>query len=206
MTLPPRTDAHVRVRILQAFALVGLLHTLTPIVDPAQVHLSEIDQHYGETIQIQGRVTDVEATGEVVRLTLAGEGSSVAVLTRGPRAPLGATVTVRGQPSPGDAGAVIWAEGRIETKRPAAVGDHVTVGRALSQAPRFADRPIAVAGTWIEDEAALVGPGGRLPVQAAGIDPEPGRALLWGRLVYEPERAGYELEATGWRPWTPSAP
>jgi len=80
----------------------------------------------------------------------------------------------------------------------------VPVDRALARAPTLQDRPVAVVGTWPEDGRALLGDRGRLPVDGAAIEPEPGPVLVWGRIAYEPGQAAYELEAQRWRPWQPS--
>lgn len=196
----------MRVRIVQAVALVALLHTATPLVDPAQVGLAELEEHYGETVTLEGRVTAVEPNGEVVRLSLATEDGEATVLTRARPAPVGANVTLRGQPTPGQAGPVVWADGPLEAGGEPGSPEPVPLARALEQAPRLAEAPVAVRGTWNASEEALVGAAGALPVERAGVAPEPGPVLLWGRLVYEPSRASYELEATGWRPWTPPRP
>lgn len=193
----------MRIRLLQALALVALLHTVTPLLDPAQVGLAELEEHYGETVTLEGRVTAVEPNGEVVRLSLATDDGEATVLTRASPVPVGANVTLRGQPTPGRAGPVVWADGRLAMDRAAGGPEPVPLARALAQAPRLAEAPIAVRGTWNANEEALIGAAGALPVERAGIAPAEGPVLLWGRLVYEPSHASYELEATGWRPWSP---
>jgi hypothetical protein len=194
----------VRVPIVQAFALVALLHVLTPFVDPTQVALDGLKQRYGETVQLEGRVAEVDPSGEVVRVLVVAEDAQARVLTRGEPPPVGTEVHVRGQPSPGRTGPVVWAEGPIET-RGTELGERVSVAEALHRAPRLAGAPVAVTGTYSADEDALVAHEGRLPVEGP-IEPEPGPILAWGRMSYEPGEAGYQLEATGWRPWTPPHP
>lgn len=192
----------MQIRLLQAFAIVATLHAVTPLVDPAQVGLDELDRHYGETVQLQGRVAEIDPAGEVVRVALVDGDAEANVLTRGRPPDLGARVAVRGQPSPGEQGPVVWSQGRIETLAAPGGRDHVPVDQALHQAPRLAGAPLAVVGTWPEDGSALLGEDGRLPVDAAGLAPDPGRVLVWGVLAYQEGQARYELEATGWRPWT----
>lgn len=194
----------MRIRLLQAIALVALLHTVGPLVDPVQVRPGRLDEHYGETVQVTGRVTQVDPSGEVIRVIVAGEDGTATVLTRARPPPLGHEVTVRGQPAPGQSGPVLWAEGRLVTESGDDAGP-LSVDRVLDRAPHMAGGPLAVRGTWPDDGSQLVGADGRLPVELAGIEPEPGRAVLWGRLVYDAEHARYELEATGWRPWSPPA-
>lgn len=197
-----RPRSPVRVRLLQAFAIVAALHAVTPMVDPAVVGLGELERHYGETVQLQGRVAEIDPAGEVLRVALVDGDTEASVLTRGPPPELGARVTVRGQPSPGEHGPVVWSEGPIETLAAPAGRDHVPVGQALREAPRLAGAPLAVVGTWPDNGSALLGDEGRLPVDPAGVTPEPGRVLVWGVLAYQQGQARYALEATGWRPWT----
>jgi hypothetical protein len=196
----------VRARIVQALAIVALLHVLTPFVDPALVGLDELEEHYGETVQLQGRVARVDPSGEVLRLEVATDEETATVLTRGSPAPLGAHVTVRGQPTPGRSGPVVWADGPVETSQAPAHRGRVPLARALHEAPRLAPGSIAVTGSYEDQPPALHGPAGQMPVDPGPTDPEPGPVLVWGRLVYEPAEAGYQLEATGWRPWTPPSP
>lgn len=195
----------MRIRLLQAVALVALLHTLTPLVDPASIGPDELAEHYGETIRLEGRVTQVDPSGEVVRLLVATADGQATVLTRGEPAPVGANVTLRGTPSPGRTGPVVWAEGSLQHAQPAA-GARLGLAELLQRAPRLAPSPVAVTGTYDPERGVLDGSQGSLPVDPGPVSPEPGPVLLWGRLVYEPAQAGYELEATGWRPWTPPRP
>lgn len=148
-------------------------------------------------------MTEIEPAGEVARLAIVDGPTEATVLARSAPPDLGARVAVRGQPSPGEAGPVVWAEGPIETREPAAGEGHVPVDQVLHEAPRLRDTALAVVGTWPEDGQALLGDEGRLPVDPAGVRPEPGPVLVWGRLAYEPGKAAYELEAQGWRPWQP---
>jgi hypothetical protein len=193
----------VRIRLFQAFAIVALLHAVTPLVDPTSIALDELSQHYGETVQLDGRVTAIDAHGDVLRFELTEGNRQATVLTRGSAPSLGEQVTVRGQPSPGEHGPIVWAEGAIETETSP---EHRPLGQVLENAPRLRGQPIAVTGTWADDGAALLDEEGRLPVDASGIAPPPEPVVVWGRLVYEPDRAGYELEAQGWRGWTPPSP
>lgn len=191
----------MRVHLVQALALVALLQAVGPLVEPPEASPGRLAGHYGETVQLSGRVRSVEPGDEVTRVEVAAGGSSATVLTRARPPPLGARVEVRGQASPGREGPVLWAEGELAAE--ADPEGPVDLARARKHAPRWAGAPLAVAGSWPENGSALVGPGGRLPVEAVGIQPRPGPVVLWGRLAYEAERAAYQLEATGWRPWRP---
>lgn len=200
--LPSDQARNVRVPIVQALALVALLHAVTPLVDPSQVTPSQLAEHYGETVEVSGRVTSVSPSGEVVRVELTGPEGTATVLARTRPPPLGSQATVHGQPSPGQSGPVLWAEGAIEADATPAEGA-IDVAEARQRAPRLAGAPLAVVGTYAPEEPSLVGPEGGIAVEPVGIAPEPGRAVLWGRLVYEAGQARYELEATGWQAWSP---
>lgn len=193
----------MRVRIVQALALVALLYTIGPHVEPARVELGQIEEHYGQTVQLEGRVASVDTSGNIVRLRLLHEGEVVTVLTRERPPPLGANVTVRGQPSPDEGGPVVWAEGTIQTQAEQTISP-VALAHVLEQAPRLVGQPIAVVGSWDPQPASLTGPAGRLQVDPAGIQPDEGAIVLWGRLTYAPDRAAYQLDATGWRAWSMS--
>lgn len=192
----------MRVRILQAIALVVLLHSIEPLVEPTGVEPGHLDSHYGETVELTGRVQAIVPNGEVTRVVVADGDATATVLTRARPPPLGASVSVRGQPSPGRTGPVLWAEGSIDV-RSEGPSRPIGVDQALDEAPQRRGQPLAVAGAWPSEGAGLVGPGGRLAVEPLGIDPEPGRVVAWGRLTYDASQARYVLEATGWRPWTP---
>jgi hypothetical protein len=81
----------VRARIVQAFAIVALLHALTPLVDPTSIALDELSQHYGETVQLDGRVTAIDAHGDVLRFELTEGNRQATVLTRAPSFTVAAT-------------------------------------------------------------------------------------------------------------------
>lgn len=198
------TRLAVQVRIVQAVALVALLHALTPLADPTRIQPGQLDEHYGETVRVAGRVAAVDTAGDVIRVEIASGRGQATVLTRSPPPPLGAYARVRGQPSPGQAGPILWAEGDLEIEE-AGPQAPLALATLLDRAPHLEGTPVAVSGSWSPQHDEVVGPTGRLAVQPIGVAPEPGRAVLWGRLTYDEEHARYELEATGWRPW-PSSP
>jgi hypothetical protein len=192
----------VRLRILQALALAGALYAVGPIAAPAQIGLDELDLHYGETVRLAGRVTEITNAGEFTRVTLADGQDEAHVLLRGGVPPLGAKVQLTGQPTPDETGPIVWADGAIErVDAPASPSQPKPLAPVLDEAPTLAPAPISVQGRFDPNASTLTGPAGQLPVEPRGIQPPAEHLVLWGRLVYEADDAAYQLEATGWRTW-----
>lgn len=195
----------MRLELLQAVGLVASLHLAGPLVAPTQLAPSQLAEHLGQRVALEGRVADVQIGEEVHEVTLARDGETVRVLSRAPPPPLGARVEVVGDAASGKHGPVLWTDGPW-TILSSPDREPRSVDRVAREAPELAGSTVAVVGRWDPDREVLVGDEARLEVRLLAGEPTDEEIVAWGVLDYRAERATYRLDATGWEPWTGPQP
>lgn len=188
-------------QLLQATTLVAALYAAGPLVSPATIPTEQLPYHVGQSVEVRGHVVDVEPTPGAWRVTVHDPEGALLVLDRDPPPPLGAKIRVVGDATMDRDGPVLWATTWTVQERPNR--DPIGVDALLEQAPRLEGSPVAVVGTWSDEDRALEDDGA-LPVQMRAARPGDGaRIVAWGLLAYVPEDAAYRLQAVGWEEWTP---
>lgn len=194
----------MRLHLLLAVSLVTSLHLLAPLLEPHTLMASALPGHLGETVAVEGRVSDVTPGERVTAVEVWDASGRVRVLTRDvAEVPLGAWVRVVGDPAAGRDGLVLWASGPIQVlEAPDSAPQALPV--VLARAPELVGTTVAVRGAVEEDAEHLADAGGRLALRLLTEPPPPGRVVVWGVLDYDEASGSYRLDATGWRAWDPS--
>lgn len=191
----------MRSQLALAMALLAGLQLLGDQVAPRQLTAAEVPAHLGETIHLEGTVLDVDPGRTVHRVELQDASGITTVLLRGRPPPVGARLSLVGDPEADRDGAIVWARGPptvLDAPSPAPR----SLQDLLERAPRLIDQPVAVLASWDAANETLTGPPGQLPVRWRIAQPPSQELLAWGLITYLPEQASYRLEIVGWRPWT----
>lgn len=192
----------MRSQLALAMALLLGLHLIGDQVTPTTLPAARIASHLGETVELEGTVLTVDPGRTVHRVELKDASGTTTVLLRGRPPPVGALISVVGNPEADDRGAIVWARGPPDILEAPSPAPRSLMG-LLEDAPRLRDQPVAVVATWDPPNATLADEGARLPVRWRIAEPTGQELLAWGLLTYRPAEAGYRLEIVGWQPWTP---
>lgn len=194
----------MRSELIQALILLVGLQVAGPLLDPITIGPSQVVQHLGEHVTLEGRIAAIEPGDTVTRVELADANGTTLVLTRTEPPPMGATARINGDATAGREGPLVWADGPwhvLETPDPSPV----SLAQLANQAPNRAGTTVAVVATWEPDTSALIDSHARLSARLLTPAPDPGlEVTAWGLLEYEAATAAYRLDVTGWRPWSPS--